>query len=71
MEYLESQLEIDSGETTKDGLVTVEEVMCLAGCDTAPMFQEQNPDGIFYHEHQTVESTMKLVEKWRKKEAKK
>ncbi|MBT3240817.1 MAG: NAD(P)H-dependent oxidoreductase subunit E [Chloroflexi bacterium] len=72
-EYLEKLCEnigIKVGETTEDGLVSVESVMCLAGCDKAPMFQEQNPDGVFYHEDQTVESTLELIEQWRKQEAK-
>jgi len=64
LEKLCENLGIKVGETTDDGLVTVEGVMCLAGCDGAPMFQVQSYDGITYHENQTVESAMKLVEKW-------
>jgi NADH-quinone oxidoreductase subunit E len=62
-------LGIQPGETTPDGLITVEAVMCLAACDRAPMFQAQSPDGIEYHEHMTVEKTLGLIEGW-KKEAK-
>ena len=58
-------LGIKVGETTPDGLVTVEAVMCLAGCDRAPMFQVQTGDGLAYHENQTIESTLQLVEQWR------
>ena len=36
-------LGIQPGETTPDGLITVETVMCLAACDKAPMFQSQSP----------------------------
>ena len=50
------------GETTKDGMFTIEGVMCLAACDKAPMFQVQNKDGIFYHENQTVESAAAVME---------
>lgn len=64
-------LGIEVGGTTEDGLVTVEAVMCLAACDKAPMFQVQDYENITYHEEQTVESTLKLVDKWRKAEAKK
>ena len=67
-EYLDQvceHLEVKPGETTADGVVTVEAVMCLAACDNAPMFQVQSPDGIAYHENQSVESTLKLVEGWR------
>lgn len=61
-------LGIQPGETTKDGLITVEEVMCLAACDKAPVFQVQGKDGIGYHEDQTVESALKLVDELRGKE---
>lgn len=60
------RLGIDLGETTPDGMITVEEVMCLASCNGAPMFQVQGPDGISYHEIQTVESAMELIEGLRK-----
>jgi NADH-quinone oxidoreductase subunit E len=60
-------LGIQPGETTPDGLITVEEVMCLAACDKAPMFQSQSSDGIEYHENMTVERTMEFVDKWRSK----
>lgn len=63
------QLGIELGETTPDGLITVEGVMCLAACDKAPMFQVQGPDGIHYHELQTVESAMTLVDELREGES--
>jgi NADH-quinone oxidoreductase subunit E len=50
------------GETTSDGLVTLEAVMCLAACDKAPMFQVQSPEEISYHENMTVDKTMELIE---------
>jgi NADH-quinone oxidoreductase subunit E len=55
-------LGIKVGETTEDGLVTLEAVMCLASCDRAPMFQTQGPDGIKYHDYMTVDRTMELIE---------
>lgn len=72
LEKLCENLGIQVGETTADGLVTVEAVMCLAGCDRAPMFQVQafgaqdETQHITYHENQTVESALELVEGWRK-----
>jgi len=66
LEELCGNLGIKVGETTADGMVTVEAVMCLAGCDKAPMFQVQSPDGIAYHENMTVDKTMELVEALRK-----
>ncbi len=68
-------LGIQVGETTPDGVVTVEAVMCLAGCDKAPMFQVQTFGAqdeamhITYHENQTVESALAAVEGWRKQAA--
>jgi NADH-quinone oxidoreductase subunit E len=61
-----AKLEIEPGDTTPDGLVTVEPVMCLAACDKAPMFQTQGSDGIKYHENMTVDKTMELIEELRK-----
>jgi NADH-quinone oxidoreductase subunit E len=66
LEKLCENLGIRVGETTPDGQVTVEAVMCLAACDKAPMFQVQSGDGLSYHENQTVESTMNLVKSWKK-----
>ena len=68
LEQLCDNLGIKVGETTEDGLVTVEAVMCLAGCDKAPMFQVQTEEGLTYHENQTVESTMELIESWKEQE---
>ena len=64
-------LGIRVGETTSDGLVKVEEVMCLAGCDHAPMFQVQDGNGLTYHENQTVESALELINGLRAREGKK
>ena len=66
LQNLCSNLGIKVGETTPDGVVTLEAVTCLAACDKAPMFQTQGPDGIQYHENMTVDKTMKLVETLKK-----
>ena len=68
-EKLCENLGIRIGETTEDGFVTVEEVMCLAACDHAPMFQVQGDGKIVYHEDQTVESAAKVVAGLRKQNA--
>ena len=62
LDKLCENLGIKVGETTEDGLVTLESVMCLAACDRAPMFQTQGPDGIKYHEYMTVDRTMELID---------
>jgi len=56
------KLGIKVGETTEDGLVTLEAVPCLAACNNAPMFQTQGPDGIKYHENMNVDKTMDLIQ---------
>ena len=61
-----SNLGIQVGETTADGLITIETVTCLAACDKAPMFQLQSGEGLEYHENMTVDKTMELVETLRK-----
>jgi NADH-quinone oxidoreductase subunit E len=66
MDNLCSRLGIKVGETTPDGLVTVEAVTCLAACDKAPMFQTQGPEGIKYHENMTIDKTMEVVETLKK-----
>jgi NADH-quinone oxidoreductase subunit E len=65
LESLCENLGVQVGGTTEDGTVTIEAVMCLAGCDKAPMFQVQDEQGIRYFENQTVETAMQLVEYWR------
>jgi len=66
LEQLCGNLGIQVGETTPDGLVTIEAVMCLAGCDKAPMFQLQSAEGIAYHENMSVDKTMELIETLKK-----
>jgi NADH-quinone oxidoreductase E subunit len=61
-----ANLGIQMGETTADGLITLESVTCLAACDKAPMFQIQTGDGLEYHENMTVDRTMELVEALKK-----
>jgi len=61
MDDLCANLGIKVGETTADGVLTLEAVTCLAACDKAPMFQTQGPHGIKYHENMTVDRTMELI----------
>jgi NADH-quinone oxidoreductase subunit E len=61
MQALCQRLEIQPGETTMDGLITIEPVMCLAACDKAPMFQLQSGQGLVYYESQTLESALGLI----------
>jgi NADH-quinone oxidoreductase subunit E len=38
-DYIKEKLGVDWGETTADGLFTIEEVECLDACDRAPVLQ--------------------------------
>lgn len=60
---------IKVGETSADGLFTIEEVTCLAGCHHAPMFQLQGDGDISYHENQTVDAAVQLIAELRKNAA--
>jgi NADH-quinone oxidoreductase subunit E len=62
LQKLCDNLGIKVGETTPDGLVTIEEVTCLAGCHRAPMFQLQGDGELTYHENQTVDSALELID---------
>jgi NADH-quinone oxidoreductase subunit E len=69
MHELCERLGIQEGETTADGLFTVEAVKCLAACHRAPMFQAQGDGDIAYHENQTVELTLAWMDEVRAQEA--
>ncbi len=66
LEELCGNLGVKVGETTPDGMITVEAVMCLAGCDKAPCSRSRAAEGIEYHENMTVDKTMELVAALRK-----
>lgn len=50
LQQLCDYLGVKAGETTADGLFTVEAVKCLAACHRAPMFQVQGDGDIVYRE---------------------
>jgi len=47
LHYLEEKLGVHKGETTDDGLFTVQEAECLGACGSAPMLQITN--GVYVH----------------------
>ena len=57
---LESRLGIRDGERTSDGRFSLEEVECLASCDTGPVLQVNNET---YHERLDVKGALALVER--------
>jgi NADH-quinone oxidoreductase subunit E len=54
-------LGVEDGGTTGDGLFTVEQVMCLAACDKAPMMQ----CNFHYHELLDLDKAIALIERLR------
>ncbi len=58
---LKEYLKVGEGETTDDGMFTVEHVMCLAACDKAPMLQ----CNFHYHENLDMDKMKALLDQWR------
>ena len=54
-------LGVEDGGTTDDGVFTVEQVMCLAACDKAPMMQ----CNFHYYENLDMETVKTLIEQLR------
>lgn len=63
LHYLEDQLGIHVGETSEDGLFTIQEAECLGACGSAPMLQVTN--GPYVH-NLTPEKIDTLVKGLRK-----
>ncbi|MCK9189507.1 NADH-quinone oxidoreductase subunit NuoE [Acidithiobacillus sp.] len=61
LQHLSERLGVDPGETTADGLFTLQEVECLGACKDAPMLQV----GDHYYENLTPESLDALLTKLR------
>lgn len=59
--WLCDYLGVEDGGTSEDGLFTVEQVMCLAACDKAPMMQ----CNFHYHENLDIEVAKELIEQLR------
>jgi NADH-quinone oxidoreductase subunit E len=59
--HIRSRLGVDSGETTADGLITYEEVECLAACDKAPCLQHN----LEYHYNVSNSEFDALLERWK------
>jgi NADH-quinone oxidoreductase E subunit len=62
LEFVKKELGICSGETTKDGLFTLNEVECLASCGTCPVIQVND----VYYENMTIEKTKALLDSLKK-----
>jgi NADH-quinone oxidoreductase subunit E len=58
LDYLRRKLEIEAGETTADGLFTLETVQCLASCGTAPAMRVNDE----LYENLTTEKVDRLID---------
>lgn len=59
LKTLEDKLGIRCGETTPDGLFSIERVECLASCSTAPAMQINRWD---YHESLNPQKVLKIID---------
>lgn len=59
LHYLEDKLGIEAGETTDDGMFSIQEVECLGACGYAPMLQVTNGE---YVNNLTTEKVDRLIE---------
>lgn len=69
LQQLCERLGVKVGEPTPDGLFVIEEVMCLAACHRAPMFQVHGGGDLTYHENQTVETALAVLDLLRQQAA--
>lgn len=58
IEHLEEKLGVETGEVTKNGLISVKKVECLGACVGAPMFQI----GEQYYENLTADKIDEIVD---------
>lgn len=58
VDYLRKKLDIEVGETTKDGLFTLQTVQCLASCGTSPAMRVNDA----LYENMTAEKVDELIE---------
>ena len=61
LDQVRGQLNIESGETTADGLVTLENVNCVGACALGPVVIQ---DGTYCH-HMTPGKLRKAIDKYR------
>jgi len=64
LQELEKNLKIKAGQTTRDGLFSIEIVACMGACGLAPVI---NVNGTF-HANVTAQSIKEIIESYRNKE---
>ena len=62
------ELKISDGETTEDGIFTLNNVACLGCCSLAPVMMIQNSDGEETYGNLTKEKALDIIERIREKE---
>jgi len=67
LDSIKRELKIDSGETTRDGLFSLEVVACIGACGLAPVI---NIDGNF-HANLTTQAIPKVLDIYKKQAAEK
>lgn len=67
LQELCDRLDVKVGQPSSDGTFVIEAVKCLAACHRAPMFQVHGDGEIDYHENQTVETAVQIIEALRQK----
>lgn len=65
LEELEKHLKIKAGQTTKDGMFSLEVVACIGACGLAPVIAINGE----FHAKVTRDSIKKIVDEYRSKEA--
>lgn len=61
LDYIAKLLDVEVGETTKDGMFTLERVACLGCCGMAPVVMIDNE----FYGGCTIQSVEKLIDKYR------
>lgn len=64
LEQLEKTLKIKSGETTKDGMFSIEVVACIGACGLAPVIAINGE----FHAKVTTESIKEIIKSYRERE---
>lgn len=61
LHYLEENLGVKAGETTPDGLFTIQEAECLGACGSAPMMQVTNDHYVHNLTREKVDTTLEAL----------
>jgi len=63
LQHIKDYLQIETGETTPDGMFTLKEVECLGACGSGPSMQVNTE----FYEHMTSKQVEKVIEDLRNK----